>query len=1472
MDTGGLENATGVGSIHSRARIRRLVLMNWQGVFYQPFELADGLTGLEGPNGAGKTTAMVALFVALLPDLRLLHFRGPGETGSGEGDRGIYGRLGVPGPAYSLIQYVTPQGQSLWAGVLLIRHGEPRLEVTPFLIEGLNPQAEPESVFLRLHQEEEWIPTLAEMKEQVALQGGLLKVQESLTNYLGVLYECGILPLPLATHEERERFHRVLYTSMVGGLSSFIQKGLRDYLLPEDTQLRNHVGRMRENLEACRITRRQIDDAKKRYDTIRHVYEAGWGMLTAAFHGTRLRARQQRDAYDAAAAELRGRRKRRLAAERQHQEATARHHALQAEFTERGNRLEAAKAHRDLARAAHRLAGEIVALERQEHENRARRTEADARRREAEQRRGISYQTHEDAQRRRNELAQALANAQQAYEQLYRNVAALNSARQSLEDAQTALPDYSVTIENARALSDECEQNWQQALEARAEAERAKAEYEAHKKRFDQAFAALERLAEAALDPAQAPESARDLDASYRSRQAEVQAADDLSAAIVQAVEKARRQETVRHKVKELSIANGASLRSALDETRGELAVLEERRGQIANALGWERQTIAQCVAQIPPLEEDTAAWQLAQRLSLALGAHTSTPLSSEPDVAALMEILQRHINETDAQRRSCETETRHLVEEADALAFGGGRIPESLVALADQVDGRLALERFEDVAETDAARLEARLGPLAAAIVVDDPHKAVRTAAGVSERPDTAWFITPESIRTDPEGVTIGDSEIVEAASRVRLTRRPTRPVLGRAAREKEIEHLRAHAEAKQHETTEAMERLQQLKTAYQDAARLLPLASWLSVPSPESDLLRLAHERRQAESRAERLRSEQSETNEAFALANRRLTAVTALLPDAELLDEADWNDVANRLKAKARDVAETKAWLERHRNDWNEVSRGFLDMQSPPDLPHLEVLLRRAQDAQAILDTWQRARELLRVLCERLPDFRHATDEALLEQNESALATLRSRQKDADAIVTLAKTDWDTREKDLQKANGSYNEVDARFCATVASLARGREELKNTGLRGDKVELDEAESDALAAEAAHNETSRNEREADTAARLLQNEVKNLKEREDEALETVRGKLRETRPNWQHWISLKREARKRGLWERLMAMEVRRPYDLDASPVNAFNTATEHLGTLKARLDENDDGRAVAAKISPWLETREEVARGLQNLRAWDEIRPYLERHIPRDIAQAADPEMALVQMHNHLTALSARLVEQEKGLRQRAEDVANSIASRIRREEQRLTQINRGLGHVRFGSLRGVKLNLSRIPTFQNLLDALRRQPDLFSVDVPLEEAMARLFEQVGGGKIRGEQLLDYREYLKLSVEVKRIARDDWIEVRGNNLSTGESIGVGASILMVILGAWEHQAALLRGRRAGNSLRFLFLDEATRLDPGALDTLTDFCERMDVQLFVAAPGLERARRGHVYSLTRVEENGQERVLVRGRRWQEP
>jgi chromosome partition protein MukB len=121
----------------NRARIQSLVLVNWNGFFYQPFDMDGGVTALEGENGAGKTTVMIAAFVALLPDQRLLQFRNVSEGGGIEGDRGIFGRLGSKGVAYSILELHSAKGGRILAGVMLRKKAPPSLELTPFIIEGL---------------------------------------------------------------------------------------------------------------------------------------------------------------------------------------------------------------------------------------------------------------------------------------------------------------------------------------------------------------------------------------------------------------------------------------------------------------------------------------------------------------------------------------------------------------------------------------------------------------------------------------------------------------------------------------------------------------------------------------------------------------------------------------------------------------------------------------------------------------------------------------------------------------------------------------------------------------------------------------------------------------------------------------------------------------------------------------------------------------------------------------------------------------------------------------------------------------------------------------------------------------------------------------------------------------------------------------------------------------------------------------
>jgi chromosome partition protein MukB len=359
----------------------------------------------------------------------------------------------------------------------------------------------------------------------------------------------------------------------------------------------------------------------------------------------------------------------------------------------------------------------------------------------------------------------------------------------------------------------------------------------------------------------------------------------------------------------------------------------------------------------------------------------------------------------------------------------------------------------------------------------------------------------------------------------------------------------------------------------------------------------------------------------------------------------------------------------------------------------------------------------------------------------------------------------------------------------------------------------------------------------------------------------------LIELRPNWRNWIGLRREAARLGVLDRLV--RVAESYQA-LGPPNVMGLASERRGQLGEAVKNADGGMDLAQQLArgPGAASAEGTA-GLRDLRAWGLVRGFLEQSIPRDIAQSDDPQVALEQIGQHLTLLRERLLDQEQSLRHSTEEIANSIQVKIRREEARIHGLNRGLARVRFGSIRGVRIHLERQPMMLKLLDAMRTQPDLFEQDAPLEDALAAVYQHLGGGQIQGEHLLDYRQYIRIGVQVQRLGRDAWMEARAGALSTGESIGVGAAVLVVILDAWEQQAALLKGRKGGQALRFLFLDEANRLSPESLDTLTELCEQMQVQLLAAAPAADRGRRGHIYRLVRrTDSTGAEEVIVRGRR----
>src|SRR5262249_51812537 len=155
------------------------------------------------------------------------------------------------------------------------------LELTPFLIGELDPAVRLQDLLLLTTAEEESVPELAELRQNVTAARARLDVFASAKDYFAALFELGVGALRLSGDEDRGRLGDMLRTSMTGGISRAITAELRSFLLREQGSIGDTLGRMRENLNACRRTRIEVSEAQLLEQEISGVYDAGQGMFAA---------------------------------------------------------------------------------------------------------------------------------------------------------------------------------------------------------------------------------------------------------------------------------------------------------------------------------------------------------------------------------------------------------------------------------------------------------------------------------------------------------------------------------------------------------------------------------------------------------------------------------------------------------------------------------------------------------------------------------------------------------------------------------------------------------------------------------------------------------------------------------------------------------------------------------------------------------------------------------------------------------------------------------------------------------------------------------------------------------------------------------------------------------------------------------------------------------------------------------------
>jgi chromosome partition protein MukB len=1453
----------------SRARATALALVNWKGVFYERYQLDKRVTALEGANGAGKTTVMIAAYIVLLPDMSRLRFTNLGESAAIGGDRGIWGRLGEPTrPSYAALELDLGEGQRVIAGVLLTRKAEPTLELTPFLISDLQPTVRLQDLLLLTTADEEAVPELAELRANIAAARATVQVFSSAKDYFAALFELGIGALRLSSDEDRSRLGDMLRTSMTGGISRAITTELRSFLLREQGSIGDTLGRMRENLNACRRTRIEVSEAQLLEQEISGVYDAGQGMFAAALQATRERAHEEREAA-LRLAEAAGVARQALAeAQRASETLEARELELTAQLNQQRAALELLREQTRISESHEALR----AIQRDVEQERAAATaqveQARARKQNAAGEREAQKKAREVAQQNQERAALGLADLQAGLDELHRRSSAYRKAQRLLAEIAALSGTPAPSADELPAQLEQVRSRLAEIDAQRLGRERSITLAAQRQHEWHTALELLEALGRTA-SPESAYETACEVLRQLDRREQALADKPALTERLAEHRRLADRQQAAHKAGVALGLTPGpgalAQLEASLNAAERELEALEEqkltlteerRRVNAERALVREKLSKAQA-----DLGKHRRLLQRVERITASAGPFAPT----REAVISLRDSLSSERQELKSALLQTTQTREQLLHDANHLEGSGGQFSAELLKLRDELDGELLGNRFEELDVKAAARLEALLGPLTQAIVVDDVAEATERLRG---KPRELAELRLVAAGTDLEllnqqaNENAGDLYVTEGPA-LRVTRRPERPTLGRKAREARIEELRREAVTLGEELEKRQARLRGVTTALGEIDQLLPDAELLEQGDPAQHQSQLQTEEQQLQ------RDEQALDQSIVELATRindtrtRAARQRSLLSEAFLLEAENHAEKAAELGAELAQLDQAQSELARLKGPRERLSTLLESLRVPP--PTAEDLARFEAEQSALGSERDRHFTLLEALTQlsqELPALAWEDAERSLQNREQVAPALEEQHQRARAAVEAAEQQVLSAEAAWEEATAELQRSEAELGAIVAHSDRLAHELKSSGVPADLTPERAAEQLA---------------ELRATAERLTLEERELLARRGAGAERVRqlgqdlakierehaAALAAAEPAAARWQALRDHA------ERALVLHSGESSEHDA-PRTALELAAEarsRAELLQDRLSVARGGDALAKEVA-----EQELDDDDAFLTLWLRVREWLARRVPAQVAQVDDPLLALERLRGHLTVLEQRLGHQEADLRGASEDIARGIEVQLRRAKAQVRRLNQNLDGVSFGSIAGIRVELRRAAQMEPVLRALAEgsaQELLFQSSLPTEEALSEILRRYGGGRSGGGRVLDYREYLELVVEVQRKADGSWEPANPTRLSTGEAIGVGAALMMVVLAEWERDANLLRARRGPGSLRFLFLDEANRLSQDNLGSLFDLCESLDLQLLIAAPEVARAEGNTTYRLIRkVTEDGREEVIVSGRR----
>ncbi len=1467
-------------SMIERGKYQSLTMVNWNGFFARTFDIDGLVTTLSGGNGAGKSTTMAAFITALIPDQTLLHFRNTTEAGSSQSsrDKGLYGKL-QPGACYAALDVVNSRNQRLLFAVKLqqVAGRDKKVDIKPFVIQGLPSHVKPTDILVEsVSATQARVRQINEVKESIAeFEGVQFKAFSSIVDYHAQMFEFGVIPKKLRNSGDRSKFYRLIEASLYGGISSAITRSLRDYLLPQNGGVKKAFQDMESALRENRMTLEAIKTTQADRDLFKHLITESTNYVAADYMRHANERRKKLEQTLSLRSELFGSRETLIEQNNLLNRVQEELELLIESESSLEQDYQAASDHLQLVQNALRQQEKIERYQEDLEELSERLEEQMMVVEEAQERVMMAEEQATVAEEEVDSLKTQLADYQQALDVQQTRALQYQQAVQALEKAKQLLGDDSLTAESAQALVSELKNKESESTNALLSVKHKLDMSSAAAEQFETALKLVQSIV-GQVERKDASEHAKTAIAKARESQQIAQNEQQWRAQHRDLERSLNQQRQARELVAEykkqyhVELTDEVTFEQERERHATQIESLEIAQEEVRDQRGEQRRLEQNAVAEISKLEAIAPAWIAANDALEKLREQSGEELEDRHAVMNHMQVVLEQERELSLAKDKLAERRSQLDAEIERLASPGGSNDPRLKGLADTLGGVLLSEIYDDITIDDAPYFSAMYGPARHAIVVSDLSGIEEKLVELDDCPEDLYIIEGDIDAFDDSSF---DAEELEGAVCVRMndrqmrySRLPEIPLFGRAAREQRLELLRNEREEVVEKHAKAAFDSQKMQRLYQ--AFNLFVSNHIQVAfdaDPEQALATIRDKRNQIARVLADLDAKEQQQRSQLQTSKQALSSLDKLASHMVLVEDESLQARFDELEEKIAQLAEAKNFLNNHAKAVTQLENIASALDADPE--QFDALEAEYKAADERLQDLKKQIFALSDLVERRHYFAYSDSVDLLNKSSELSEQLKAKLVQAEQMRTRSREELKQSQGQMNQYNQVLASLKSSHQAKLETVQEFKQELQEFGVNADEGAEERAmrRRDELH-ERLHSSRSRKseyERTITSTELEMKGLAKRLKKVQKEYVElrtfVVAAKA--------GWCSVLRLARENDVERRLHKREL--AY-MSADELRSMSDKS--LGALRLAVANNDDLRDA-------LRLSEDNARPERKVLFYIAVYQHLRERIRQDIIRTDDPVEAIEEMEVELARLTEELTQRENRLAISSESVASIIKKTIQREQNRIRMLNQGLSNISFGQVKGVRLNVKIRESHEVLLNGLATQQeqhkDLFeSTRFTFSEAMAKLFQRVNphidmgqrSPQVLGEELLDYRNYLELSVEVNR-GTDGWLQAESGALSTGEAIGTGQSILLMVVQSWEEESRRLRSKDIV-PCRLLFLDEAARLDAKSIATLFELCDRLDMQLLIAAPENISPEKGTTYKLVRKVFKDHEHVHVVGLR----